>query len=295
MSKYFSLKITLLSFLLTFVLTQTTKPAETKSSDNKSLRKFLEATSTIFLSGLFDRSFFITTFMAIKYSKWVVMISASLALTSLGIISVFLGVTINNYIPTLWMGILSISLFFIFGAKMVIEGLKIPKNTDLLKLEEAHIRLNLEESESLVIRSDGENNSTKSNSDASSSHDHVTDLQVFIKVFILIFASEIGDRSQISTIYLTKDFDKIIVLFSVVLAQNLNTVLAIFGGRLIAKHVSERNLTIIAGVTFIVMGVVALYLLCVYDLADINNTDTIVIPNKTALNNLNTVIPPHML
>jgi len=86
-------------------------------------------------------------------------------------------------------------------------------------------------------------------------------INIFFKIFFLIFFSEIGDRSQISTIYLTTNFDKFSVIVAVLVASTALTIIAVFGGSLLADKISEKKLTIFAGGIFIVFGLVALYLL----------------------------------
>ena len=221
---------------LSLFLKQTTNPAE-KFLEKKKIEGFerlLGACTTLFLSGLFDRSFFITAFMAIKYSKLIVLLSAGISLSMVGIFSVFLGVAINKFIPTLYVDLFSVALFLFFGIKMIMEGLNIPKNEDLIKLEETHeiIAENQAETEreNLILTENDHGNGhltevKKECHEISNDvgNDRCTDIKVFFKIFILIFASEIGDRSQISTIYLTNNFDKIIVISAVLISQNLLT------------------------------------------------------------------------
>lgn len=450
---------------------------ETKSSisseietQNENFVKISKATTTIFLSGLFDKSFFITAFMAMKYSKWIVLFSTSLSLSLIGIISVYLGVTINKYVSVIWIDSIAVALFLIFGVHMIYEGFymkedeqtevqilrrksasadadpdaKLPnedndeekglikasfgdnhkRNFDnfidkdidnqyyfnyskkicecdaenrknfnnrsfrptqekfLNKKNSSSIKQNRKVDNNEVVpitansfnfishkaAAKGSNNNCKNavldsdsacstnknitnNSDANdlllqntnaNSHSekfvddkidnliasedstvvdsffccekskelyknspaspqrtnlnckkkcenenedeeqiykktqkanlteiHVANflcnnsINVFSKVFFLIFFSEIGDRSQISTIYLTTNFDKFSVIVAVIVSSTVLTILAVFGGKLLANKISEKKLTIFAGWVFIVFGLIALYLLFV--------------------------------
>jgi putative Ca2+/H+ antiporter (TMEM165/GDT1 family) len=255
-----------------------------KEESKFTLSKLVEAFTTIFLSGLFDKSFFITAFMAVKYSKCLVFVSASLALSFVGALSVFLGLAINKYIPAIWVDIFAVALFLFFGVKLLVEGIHLGVNN----LNKQNQNLNGDQS-TMVIKEHNVNTTTdleentnliniSSTTKTTQSHSHSLEdikktteiisyeksgLKVFLKVFILIFASEIGDRSQISTIYLTSNFDKFVVLSSSVFSQVVLTILAITAGVLVSNKVSERNLTIIAGLTFLAFGVVALYFLYV--------------------------------
>jgi putative Ca2+/H+ antiporter (TMEM165/GDT1 family) len=229
------------------------------TKENRSFVKIMESISTIFLSGLFDRSFFITTLLALKYSKFIVILSATLALSTVGVISVLLGITINKYIDMMWIDFFSIFLFLLFGIKMIADGFKLNESDEIMNMEEGqHLNMNEEEKINVNIKSQGvatEPNSIKTN-------EILTTIQNFVNIYIFVFASEIGDRSQISTIYLTSNFDKTTVIISVVVAQFLITLLAVFGGIFIAQKISTKNLTIIAGATFVFFGIIALFLLC---------------------------------
>jgi putative Ca2+/H+ antiporter (TMEM165/GDT1 family) len=203
-------------------------------------KQYIESTSSLFFSGLFDRSFFVIAFMAFKYTKMTVFISSTLALTTVGLISVFLGVEITQHIPTVWIDTTAIVLFFGFGIKMILDGMSMSDNAGLDKLEE-------EVPEILPIGDDN----------------HITNttcikLKSMAKIFALIFAAELGDRSQIYLIYLTSEFDKTPICVGVLISQAAVSLLAVFGGQLVSTKVSERTLTILAGFTFLVFGLFAL-------------------------------------
>jgi len=293
------------------------------------IKKFLEATGTIILAGLFDRSFFITTLMAIKYSKSIVLISASASLTFIGIIAVYLGITINKYIPLIWVESVAVCLFLVFGAHMIYDAfcldghshteslakeisvdseaeknnenvinIKMPINN---KIEENFDEKGRENLKCIIIENSNQSNepniltakqiiipneetpfacaNEKNLIQEEKTHQteyenkennqyilnskkfnilnilfYNENLKVFMKVFILIFFSEIGDRSQISTIYLTTTFDKLVVLLGVVMSSIILSILAVFAGKTISNKISEKNLTMIAGVSFLLFG-----------------------------------------
>jgi len=419
--------------------------------------KISKATTTIFLSGLFDKSFFITAFMAMKYSKLIVLFSTTLSLSLIGIISVYLGFTINQYFSTVWIDSFAVSLFLIFGVHMIHEGFNMKeddqtevqilgrknaggdflngekdeekgliendsnninrKNNSFIDTNNNICDCNVEKKSLKILKYNqqeqisesknfknskckitdnnevvpfmtnrsnyisnvGNNNTNKEDLNTSNknpnnkNNSHTGDLlnsvgncektlndkidnltisevstvetsfcceksrefycniknnssrtlnkigdknhcnqiavadtkenfnqnnysnkylnkcekeennnnlkkakiqeidsakclydnsiQVFSKIFFLIFFSEIGDRSQISTIYLTTNFDKFSVIIAVVVSSTILTVLAVFGGKLLANKISEKKLTIFAGWVFIVFGLIALYLL----------------------------------
>lgn len=293
---YERIKLTIFLILFTLILAETNEDIKnTKmnlNQEKKGIFKMFEAFTTIFLSGLFDRSFFITAFMAVKYSKLLVLTSASLALSLVGILSVFLGLAITTYIPPLWIDIFAIVLFLFFGIKMLIESYNIPKNKDLIKLQEEHEKLLVKEVTNTSKPHPSHNhNLVDVQKECEDLKMENSNLKVFFKIFILIFASEIGDRSQISTIYLTSNYDKLIVIASSVLAQNVLTLIAIFGGVLISKSISDKNLTLIAGFTFIVFGFWALTSLCISDIFVLGKTPSSISISEETIPEKSLIIP----
>jgi Ca2+/H+ antiporter, TMEM165/GDT1 family len=306
----FMLKIAITLMILNYSLTAADKQDLKKqipaANQEFGIKKVFEAITTLFLSGLFDRSFFITAFMAIKYSKCLVLSSAALALSMVGVLSVFVGVAITKYIPTVWIDTFAVAMFLFFGFKMLFEGLNMRDNKDLIILQEESdrlIQINEEDRERLIANH--ANGHSHGLSDVKKECEEITadkpsNFKIFAKIFLLIFMSEIGDRSQISTIYLTSNFDKLVVLAASVIAQNLLTVCAIFGGVFISTKISERNLTIIAGTTFIIFGLVAMYFLFVDDLLflgkpimkDSQPTGSIILSNEI-IPDRNTLIPSY--
>jgi len=229
------------------------------TKENRGIVKIIESITTIFFSGLFDRSFFITTLLALKYSKFIVIISATFALSTVGTISVLLGITINKYIDMMWIDFFSIFLFLVFGIKMIAEGFKMNENDGLINMDDGQ-QLNMNDEEKLIVNAKSEESAGEPKN--KNINYLLTNIQIFTNIYIFVFASELGDRSQISTIYLTSNFDKMTVLISVVIGQFLITLLAVFGGVFISQKISTKNLTIIAGSTFVLFGIVALFLLC---------------------------------
>ena len=88
--------------------------------------KILTATSTIFIAGLGDRSFIITTLMATKYNKFIILLSAFTSLGLMSFFSVFLGENLPYYISNKGINYIAIFLFVFLGLKMISEGLNLP-------------------------------------------------------------------------------------------------------------------------------------------------------------------------
>jgi putative Ca2+/H+ antiporter (TMEM165/GDT1 family) len=239
---------------------------------NSKLFEILSATGTIFVAGFGDKSFLITTVMATKYQKWMVLFSAITSLTLMGYISVQMGLTLPNYIPTYFIDIAAVLVFLIVGLKMIVDGLRMSKKMEQEKLEEITKEINktiLKENEILA-----EINKRESDIDTPSMEKNdkrISEaLEVFVQTFTLIFLSELGDKSQISTIYLSANSDPHIIFGALTIAQLCLTIIAIFCGNIIADKISEKTLTLIAGSMFLAFGLISLYLTYINDYIIIN-------------------------
>ncbi|MDR7870662.1 MAG: TMEM165/GDT1 family protein [Tissierellaceae bacterium] len=79
-----------------------------------------------------------------------------------------------------------------------------------------------------------------------------------IKAFLLVFAAEMGDKSQIIAMTFATQFKKMDVLIGVTIAAILNHGLAIVLGRYLSKVIPLNLIQIIAGFIFIVFGLMSL-------------------------------------
>jgi len=103
---------------------------EEKIRDNDNIAeeyKILTATGTIMIAGLGDRSFIITTLMATKYNKFIILLSAFSAMGIMSFFSVFLGEELPKYISYQSINYLAIFFFAFLGLKMINEGFSIPQ------------------------------------------------------------------------------------------------------------------------------------------------------------------------
>lgn len=80
----------------------------------------------------------------------------------------------------------------------------------------------------------------------------------FFNVLSLVCIGEIGDRSQISIIYISNQAGFNIVLTAIVIANIILSILSVLCGKLLANSFSINKISIISGSCFIIMGVYAL-------------------------------------
>merc|ERR1719219_3096819 len=91
---------------------------------SKSVKAALASTSVILVSELGDKTFFIAAIMAMKHARWVVYIAAMAALATMTILAVLIGYALPLLIPVEWTHFLAGVLFFIFGVKLLYEGVQ---------------------------------------------------------------------------------------------------------------------------------------------------------------------------
>ncbi|MBN2374106.1 TMEM165/GDT1 family protein [bacterium] len=83
------------------------------------------------------------------------------------------------------------------------------------------------------------------------------DYKVLLAVFLALFISELGDKTQLATILFAtdKDANKLVVFIGASLALIAASAIAVLAGSAISQYISERRLHFIAGIGFIGIGI----------------------------------------
>lgn len=86
------------------------------------------------------------------------------------------------------------------------------------------------------------------------------DWRILFTTFVTVFFAELGDKTQLTTLGLATGAQggKLAVFLGSALALIATSALAVAGGDLVARYISPALLRRIAGVAFIVLGVVHL-------------------------------------
>ena len=79
-------------------------------------------------------------------------------------------------------------------------------------------------------------------------------IQVFSQTFLMTFLAEWGDRSQIATVTLSATKDAFGVTLGAILGHSMCTGIAVLGGKFLAKRISERTVTLVGGVLFVLFA-----------------------------------------
>lgn len=87
------------------------------------------------------------------------------------------------------------------------------------------------------------------------------DWKIFITVFGTVLLAELGDKTQLATMLFAsdKEVSKYTVFFAASLALVIASAIGVLAGSLLSAYINEKYLQIIAGVAFVVIGILTLY------------------------------------
>jgi Ca2+/H+ antiporter, TMEM165/GDT1 family len=201
------------------------------------LTGFTASLSLITLAELGDKTFFISLCLAMRYPRRWVFLGAILALVTMTLISVAMGQVLSLLPPqiTRW-GV--IGLFVFFGLKLLYDAYRMPP-TQSSNCEA--------QAEAISLVSDATNNLSRASM-----------LGILSKTFVMTFLAEWGDRTQIATASLAAEHEVWGVTIGATLGHAICALIAVFGGKLIAGRLSERLITAVGGVLFLVFAIVTL-------------------------------------
>jgi Ca2+/H+ antiporter, TMEM165/GDT1 family len=84
--------------------------------------------------------------------------------------------------------------------------------------------------------------------------------KIVIESFVLTFVAEWGDRTQIATITLAAAKNPIGVTIGGIVGHTICSLIAVWGGKMIAGRISEKTITIVGGLLFILFAVLTISL-----------------------------------
>lgn len=215
------------------------------------LEAFTAALSLVTASEIGDKTFFMAVILASRYPRKPVFLGVVTALAAMTILSVWIGQLIvllpklfSQYLPPSLSFLNQISiervaalLFLIFGIKLLYSARTMSAQTDTEVMNEAEEAIE-----------DGERKFKQRNNT----------WKIFVESCVLTFIAEWGDRTQFATITLAASKDSIGVMLGGILGHTICALIAVIGGRAIASHISERTITIIGGILFIILAIVSI-------------------------------------
>ena len=207
------------------------------SSDGGLIQSFL----LIFISEIGDKTFFIAGLLAAKYGKLISFTGSIGALAVMTVISVILGQIFHAIPPSLTQGVpyddvVAVAAFTYFGIKTLYDASQLEDN------DNSGIEEEKEEAEKVV-------------EELTREQQRKSTIALLIQTFTLVFAAEIGDRSFLSTIALSAALNPTAVATGAIAAHASATGIAVAGGALLSKYLSEKVIGYIGGSLFIIFAI----------------------------------------
>lgn len=199
------------------------------------LTAFTAGLLLITVSELGDKTFFIAAILAMRHSRRLVFAGAIAALAAMTVFSVTIGQA-ASLLPKHYVFYAEIVLFVGFGLKLLYDASKMSAKAECDEAEEALEAVN--KAESKMTNKDNP-------------------LTILLKTFTMTFVAEWGDRTQFATISLAAGYNPIGVTTGAILGHGICAAIAVLCGRMIAKYISERTMTALGGLLFLIFAVVS--------------------------------------
>jgi Ca2+/H+ antiporter, TMEM165/GDT1 family len=212
------------------------------------LTAFTAGLSLITISELGDKTFFIAMCLAMRHRRRYVFAGAVLALAAMTVLSVVLGQLVA-LLPRPAIHYASILLFVGFGIKLLYAAYKMP-------LECRDQSLSADDRLSHCV-TDAEKEAVQAIIQAEAKLKRKTPFAICLEAFVLVFMGELGDRTQFATITLAATNNALGVTLGAIAGHTICTAIAVLGGRLIAGRISERTVTGLGGILFLLFAIVS--------------------------------------
>lgn len=198
------------------------------------LTAFTSSLLLVTTAELGDKTFFVALILAMRHacSRRLIFFGVLAGLGLMTAISVVAG-NFLSLIPKVYVHYCEIALFVFFGVKLLYDASRMSARADETEQQEAEAFVNQAES-----------NLPKKQ----------TKLMVFREAFVLTFLAEWGDRTQITTIALAAAYNPVGVIAGSILGHAICTAIAVLGGRLMAKRISERTITALGGLLYLLFA-----------------------------------------
>ena len=199
---------------------------------------FWASFTAITLAELGDKTFFMALILAARHRARDVFVGSFAALAAVTLLSLGLGYGLRELLPQTLLPWLAAALFLGFGLKLLFDAQGMA--ADEAQEEERDAEQAIEEAE--------RQRSVRSTS------------AVIREAFVLVFLAELGDRTQLATIFLATApaFTFAGLLAGTLAGHALVTGLAVGAGKWIGGRLSERLLYRLSGALFLGFGLVAL-------------------------------------
>jgi len=233
-----------------------------------SFQGFWSSLAMIIVSEIGDKTFFIAAILAMKHSRFIIWLGGAGALFVMTVMAVVFGSILLSIVPPEVTHYGAGLLFLVFAVKLLYEGHQMKGGEASEELREVEEELRDKEKREMAERRKRERKQERErerdielgalcdddNAKRGKRDSHWT-LSVLLNAFAMTFVSEIGDRSQITTIVLAAHKSPYGVMAGATLGHAICTGIAVLGGKFLASRISEKNVTLIGGFLFLVFAV----------------------------------------
>ncbi|OWB65533.1 hypothetical protein B5S33_g3066 [[Candida] boidinii] len=254
------------------------KSTEEFENSEKSKNAFFLSVSMIFVSEIGDKTFLVAALMSMKHPRMIVFSAAFSALVLMTILSGLVGHVLPSLLPYRLTQFLAAVLFFVFSYNLTKEGLAMDKNAgvgdEMAEVEEEIEAVNLNDDLSRVENANVSTGVAALSSDtlvgkAKAIYKSVSSTSgnliafmltpIWVQTFAMTFLGEWGDRSQIATIAMAAGSDYWLVILGGIVGHGICTAGAVIGGKMLAAHISMRNVTLGGAAAFFIFAIMYLY------------------------------------
>lgn len=256
----------------TSVITNTKATAGNGETEDQSsaATSFFVAISMIVVSEIGDKTFLIAALMAMRHNRMIVFLGSISSLFIMTILAGVFGQAFTSFIPKRFIHLSASVLFFVFGYKILQEGLAMPSGAGVQEeMEEVEEELAIQDLNNVNnVREGGAPSGSLYNQSTHKFKAFTLSVKnsfnkylspVFVQVFVMVFLGEIGDRSQISTIIMASSGHYWHVIFGSIVGHAICTALAVIGGKYLATKISMKTITLSGAAFFVVFGFVYFY------------------------------------
>ncbi len=197
----------------------------------------------VLASEIGDKTFFISALLSMRYSRALVLVGTMAALGSMTVISVALGQLAHAVPNTLRIGLplddyAAIVLLVYFGIQNIRDALA----------------MRADESDEL----EGAMEVVGTNRDGTATVEMKSPFRIVSETCSVVFFAEWGDKSMLATVALAAAKNPFGVVVGGVTGHFIATLIAVIGGSLLGKYISERNARLVGGVLFLVFAALTL-------------------------------------
>ena len=250
--------------------------AKTLNENNKGfLDGFISGFSIVFFAEVGDRTFILIMIFSISNNYFKTFLISNLVLLSWNLLSILIGLNMQYYINRSFVEWFGIALFAIFGVLMIHDGFKMESKLveeEFMEEEEnlrkkAEIKYisndnidNDEERNVKYLKNDNDlkENLIKKNKDKDNKNNNKN---LFDSIWAFGFAllmAEFGDKSQIAAIIIGATLNLYGVILGTSLAHLICSVIAIVFGRIFSHYITNRQITMIGGIIFLLFSLLFL-------------------------------------